>query len=149
MNRLLTAEGNNYTYDELSNLKTVGFDKSYTYEQAGTGNQMRLLHYTNKVYDYHYHYDNNGNITKVEGRFDYGTSPMIYDGNNRLREITYNTGVDTHKTEKYTYDPSGLRFKKEDGDGKVYYTLYSGDDILYQERYNGTTLEESTFNIVF
>ena len=70
-NRLLSGEGDGYTYDELSNIVTRGSDKTYTYQQSGVGDQMRVASFNDGTTTYTYEYDESteqsgqGNITAI------------------------------------------------------------------------------------
>ncbi len=143
MNRLLSGEGEDYRYDEISNLLVRG-SKTYEYQSIGTDkNQMRLRSFSDGVDTYAYKYDSNGNTTIVSGRF----TAISYDNLNRLREITH---ADT-RVDRYSYNFSGLRFKKEEdvnGSNIVLYSLYRGNNPVIQEKYEGSTLVETRFNII-
>ena len=91
-NRLLSGEGDSYTYDELSNIVTRGSDKTYTYQQSGVGDQMRLASFNDGTTTYTYEYDDDdqsqsgqGNVTAITSKLD----DLKYDDLNRLGEVTH------------------------------------------------------------
>ncbi len=89
-----------------------------------------------------YTHDANGNATAVTNKF----TSLTYDNLNRLREIVHGG-----QTDKYWYNSGGLRFKKEEdtvGSNVVIYTMFSGNDPILQEKYDGATLIETRFNLV-
>ena len=99
-------------------------------------NSNRLL--TNGVYGFVY--DANGNLIRKGTSFTI-TGVVIelkdegeyweyrYDLLNRLTEVKKN-GV---TVAKYSYDETGLRVKKESGDGTIYYVFNLEGQVLYEE----------------
>jgi hypothetical protein len=160
MNRLTKGDGENITYDELSNIKTRGTgtseeaDKVYDYQiVSDSTNKMRLSTFTDGGTPSSYSYDDEGNVTTISGRFaKVGEDGIIYDYLNRLREIRYSG---TSQVDKYWYDSRGLRFKKMEhselspsGNYVTTYTMFSGETPIIQEKYNKDGIVESIFNII-
>ncbi len=144
MNRLTSGEGEDFKYDEISNLLNRG-NKSYEYQSSGEGtSQMRLKSFkVGTASPSVYTYDKNGNPTVVTGKFN----SLIYDDFNRLREITRSDG----KIDKYTYNAGGIRVKKEEdtaGSNVVLYSMYAGNNPVIEEKYDGSTIKETRFNII-
>ena len=143
MNRQLSGEGDEYSYDEISNILSDG-SNTCEYQSIGEEkNQMRLKTYNDGSSDYDYTYDDNGNTESISGKF----SDFEYDSFNRLRTVTH--ADDT--VDKYAYNTAGLRVKKEEdvsGSDIVTYTMYSGNNPVIQEKYNGSAIVETRFNII-
>ncbi len=156
MDRLLSGEGEEYRFDELSNIVAKGAD-NYSYERSGVGHQMRVASFTSGGTTHEYTYDapgtsqiGQGNPIEITNRFP----SLEYDEFNRLRELTRTDSSEDH----YWYTPRGLRFKKaedvnrDNGATKITYTMYEGNEILCQDEYedNGTSvsLVESRFNLI-
>ena len=138
LHRMGIGEAESYAYDELSNLSRRG-SRTYTYQAAGERdkNQMRLAAY-NDGSEHALGYDREGNLVSLEDRFD----ELVYDNLGRLREITHDS-----QTDKYGYDASGIRFRREEG-SEVVYTMQSGNWIVFQEKYSSGVLAESRFNLL-
>ncbi len=142
MNRLSSGEGETCIYDALSNIASRG-SKSYTYEAAGSGkNQMRMASFqigsgSARVSTH----DANGRITAMTNNAD-RYSTLSYDRLGRLREVARTAGTD-----KYWYNSVGLRFKKEEGSTTTY-TMYSGNNPLFEEKYISGNLVESRLNLI-
>ena len=143
MNRLLSGEGDEYSYDEISNILSDG-SNTCEYQSIGEEkNQMRLKTYNDGASDYNYTYDDNGNTESISEKF-FG---FDYDSFNRLRTVTH--ADDT--VDKYAYNTAGLRIKKEEdvsGSDIIIYTMYSGNNPVIQEKYNGSAIVETRFNII-
>jgi len=143
MNRLLTGEDEAYTYDELSNLSTRE-NKKYKYQLSGNdSNQMRLKSFFDGVdTTYTYTYDDNGNVETISNKL----SSTVYDNLNRLKQVTHSS-----KQDNYLYNGNNLRVKREEdatGSSVRTYVMYSGDNPILIEKYNGATLIESRFNLI-
>ena len=82
-----------YGYDELLNIKAL---KTETEKQT--------------LADNHYFYDGNGNQIRREGLE--GITGYVYDGRNRLTEISYPSALGGY-TEKLGYDAAGNRIRRE------------------------------------
>ena len=82
-----------YAYDELLNIKAL---KTETEKQT--------------LADNHYFYDGNGNQIRREGLE--GITGYVYDGRNRLTEISYPSALGGY-TEKLGYDAAGNRIRRE------------------------------------
>jgi RHS repeat-associated protein len=138
LQRMVIGEAESYAYDELSNLSRRG-SRSYTYQVAGERdkNQMRLAAY-NDGSEHALGYDREGNLVSLEDRFD----ELVYDNLGRLREIIHDS-----QTDKYQYDASGIRFRREEG-SEIIYSMHSGDWIVFQEKYSSGVLAESRFNLI-
>ena len=159
MGRLATAEGSTYSYDKLSNLKVVG-TKSWTYEledgetkNALYKNQMRLKRYQDSgspSIDWQLTHDAGGNTVDIRERY----KRLRWDGLNRLREVEFYPDEGEVRKDRYWYGRSGLRVKRQEYTGlsgvseETVYYLYSGETVLLQESYEGTTIKETVFNVV-
>ena len=144
--RLATAEGSTYSYDKLSNLKTVG-TRSWTYEledgdtkNALYKNQMRLKRYQNSgspSVDWQLTHDAGGNAADIRERY----KRLRWDGLNRLREVEFCPDEGEVRKDLYWYGMSGLRVKRQEYTGlsgvsvQTVYYLYSGETVLLQESY--------------
>jgi hypothetical protein len=157
---ILTKEGTTYTYDGMSRMTNEGTDaysfdelsniiargtKKYSYEEGNTvrKNQMRLASFYSGT-TYAYTYDDAGNPTAITNKF----SSLTYDEFSRLRQLV-RSGV----TDKYWYNQAGLRFKREEdstgANTETIYTMYSGNLILFQERYNDAGVwQEARLNLI-
>ena len=126
--------GGNRTQEKITLRMTESRDYSYY------PNSNRLL--TNGVYGYLY--DANGNLLRK------GTSYTVtgdgieleeegeyweyrYDLLNRLTEVKKNGAT----VARYWYDETGLRVKKESGDGTIYYIFNQEGQVLYEEENQG------------
>jgi len=142
MGQLINAENENYTYDELSNIITRG-NKTYTYQVTGDNkNQMRLDSFFDGSTTYNYSYDKNGNTTQISNRI----SSIVYDNFNRVRQIVHSS-----KQDNYLYNFENLRIKKEEdalNSSIIIYTLYNGNNPILIEKYDGSTIVESRFNLI-
>jgi len=49
-------------------------------------------------------------------------------------------------TDEYRYGPEGKRYRKEEGNRTTYY-LYEGNDILYEEGYEGSSRSFCKLNV--
>jgi hypothetical protein len=158
LGRIDEAEGFKYAFDEISNITsvtdiaTVQAVKEFTYSEE---NPMQLANYTkkdtdgNELINWDFYYDEVGNTVEITGRFD----RMVYDGSNNLREIQfYPDDMGRVRKDKYWYNLSGHRYKKEEYIGlttnteKTYY-LYSGNDILMEEKFIGDKPVSAKFNV--
>ncbi|OGK12443.1 MAG: hypothetical protein A2Y63_00720 [Candidatus Riflebacteria bacterium RBG_13_59_9] len=147
MNRLVSGEGEDTSYDELSSLSVRG-PKRYSYQSAGEEgeSQMRLESFDDGSNSFSYGYDNNGNVVSISGRFD----SLVHDTMNRLREVSYHG---SSQLDRYWYDGAGFRVKREerinvDANTTKIYSLYSGDNPLVQEKYVGSTRISTRLNII-
>ena len=134
----ITSRYEEYVYDAAGNRvqERITLRITETRNYSYYPNSNRLL--TNGVYGFVY--DANGNLIRK------GTSFTItgdgielkdegeyweyrYDLLNRLTEVKKN-GV---TVAKYSYDETGLRVKKESGDGTIYYVFNLEGQVLYEE----------------
>ena len=83
-------------------------------------------------------------MVSVEGKY----SNLTYDATNRLLSIY---DVARGVTDQYRYGPEGMRYKKTEsvvsGNAKTAYYLYEGNDILYEEWYEGSTRTSCKLNV--
>jgi RHS repeat-associated protein len=96
-------------------------------------------------------HDAEGNIVEMADRF----KRLTYDGNNRLSRIEFYPNESGEiRVDRYRYDPSGLRIKKEEYTGlsgetqKAVYYLYDGDQVLASETYEGSSIKETVVNVI-
>ena len=160
MGRIKTAEGLTYYYDDftddsetsqyenpnaINNIRKIKLDsqnyKEYSYddEDAMRMTQFKEVVSGQDVIDWSYSYDKQGNVVEVGDRFN----QLKWDGQNRLREIEYYPDeFNRIRKDRYWYNASGLRFKKEEYIGlttnteRTYY-MYNGDDVILEEKFIG------------
>ncbi|MBI1760462.1 MAG: RHS repeat protein, partial [Acidobacteria bacterium] len=143
-----------YTYDAFGNLRTGsgsgGPNPSYTlnYDINSTTAPLnnRLLSVTENGQTQPFYYDNAGNLTQGDGM------TYAYDAANRM------TSVNNGALGQYGYDGAGMRVKKVEGGGTVWYVrsstlgntaievtsagvqrayVYAGDRLLAQQATDG------------
>ena len=141
MNRLASGEGNNNTFDELSNLAAQGNSRYIYQDPTDSGNDQMRLQSFNDGTEQDYSYDADGNTTAISNRF----SSLTYDNLGRLRQI-----VGT-ETDQYWYEHTGLRVKRTEnttGTPVTTYTMFEGNNPLFQEVYAGSTRQQSWLNVI-
>ncbi len=140
----LTTGG--YTYDKIRNQTAGPEGTSYTYVPIGNLPTMRLSTKVSGAETTTYTDDGHlGNLVAVSGKY----TGLIYDATNRLIQLT-----DVGRgglLDRYRYGPEGLRYKREEasnsGSSTTTYYLYEGNDILYEEGYEGSTRSFCKLNV--
>ncbi len=142
MNRLTTG---GYNYDIIGNQSAAPGSVSYSYVANSGQPTMRLDYKTVSGVTTDYTDDENlANLVSVAGKY----TNLAYDPTNRLISLY---DVIRGVTDSYRYGPEGLRYKETEGamsgSSKTTYYLYEGNDILYEEGYEGSTKTFSKLNI--
>jgi YD repeat-containing protein len=157
--RLVTDTGVANTYDQLSNILSIGA-KKYSYETTGPGqSQMLLSTFYDGTYTWQYSYDADGNVQQIlNTNPTYNrTTPWLltgggiqYDYMGNLRQFNYNSG----QIDCYWYNANGLRVKKTEnyqlgsGSWTTTYTMFEGEIPLLVETYQGLTIYDTQCNII-
>ena len=128
-----------YDYDAVGNRTTRYTQATWTgcYRDQILGEVYSYDTETNRLSgttfeDCQYDYDGNGNLIGMTGcnaELDEGTNSwnMVYDSENRLKEITVANYCSGNFTETYSYDPLGRRTGKAQGTSHTSY-IYGLDD---------------------
>src|SRR5690606_34582302 len=138
----ITSRYEEYAYDAVGNRvqERITLRMTETRNYSYYSNASRLL--TNGVDGFVY--DANGNLIRkgtsftmtgdgIELKEEGEYWEYRYDLLNRLTEVKKNGSI----VARYWYDETGLRIKKESGDGTIYYVFNLEGQVLYEEESQG------------
>lgn len=136
------AQDDDFGYDELNRLTTIGGDETQDFAFDSLGNRTtesaneatytvaeqsnRLMAVTTPTGERTFDYDANGNITHDAGADN--NRVFSYNTNNRMESVTVN-GQTTH----YSYNAKGQRVSKQTAEGDVVFYIYGHNGKLLVE----------------